>query len=309
MKKLKSQKGIGGTDAIIAVVLIALFSGLIATLSYNIYVANSSLKRMSKATGYITEIFEYVDSIYYDEVTQETLKNYFSDKIEKQEWKNVTINNEENKGYSITLNVTNYSDNNNETTELDLVKTVEVTVNYTLQGKSQEIKMSKVKKRENLITPNKPDLSLIEKTDESNKIYPIKYINNEWKVTNENDATWYSYTNGIWAVVIKTNAEHNVGDTIENISGQSTYIWVPRYAYKNDNSEVKFLYNTTNKYVEQNENNLNKLSQDINENDYIIKANSANGKSITGEWITVNDLASAEIKLNNIYEMKNIPNK
>ena len=37
MKKfLKQNKGIGGADALIAVVLIIMFAGLVATLSFNI---------------------------------------------------------------------------------------------------------------------------------------------------------------------------------------------------------------------------------------------------------------------------------
>ena len=50
MKKfLKNNKGLTGADALLAVALIVLFSGIIATISYNIYIATSSLKRSSNS--------------------------------------------------------------------------------------------------------------------------------------------------------------------------------------------------------------------------------------------------------------------
>lgn len=45
---LKSNKGITGADAVLGVALAILFSGIIATLSYNIYVTSSSLKDHQK---------------------------------------------------------------------------------------------------------------------------------------------------------------------------------------------------------------------------------------------------------------------
>ena len=79
MKKfLKNNKGLTGADALLAVALIVLFSGIIATISYNIYIATSSLKRSSKATEYITNVFEHAKKEYYDDVTEEKLVEYFN---------------------------------------------------------------------------------------------------------------------------------------------------------------------------------------------------------------------------------------
>lgn len=45
--QFRNNKGVAASDALIAVLIIALFSGLIAAISYNIYLANSSVKRTS----------------------------------------------------------------------------------------------------------------------------------------------------------------------------------------------------------------------------------------------------------------------
>ena len=80
---LKSNKGITGADAVLGVALAILFSGIIATLSYNIYVTSSSLKRSSKALEYITSTFEYVATQYYDNVTEDNIKEYINNLDEK----------------------------------------------------------------------------------------------------------------------------------------------------------------------------------------------------------------------------------
>ena len=80
IKNLKKENGFAGSDALIAVLIITLFTGIIASLLYNIYLSNASLKRMSKANGYIVDVFEYVDKIYYDEVNEDELILYFNKK-------------------------------------------------------------------------------------------------------------------------------------------------------------------------------------------------------------------------------------
>ena len=46
----KKNNGLATTDGLIAVLIITLFTGLIAAISYNIYLSNASMKRMSKRT-------------------------------------------------------------------------------------------------------------------------------------------------------------------------------------------------------------------------------------------------------------------
>lgn len=241
-----------------------------------------SLKRMSTATKYITDIFEYVDSQYYDDVSKDNINKY----IASQNNTTTESSNLNKKGYLITVSVDNDEPYNN------LVKKVTVTVEYYLQSKSQTISMSKIKKREILITPNKPDLETL-KNDNSGNIYPIKYSNGNWYVTDEKDSNWYNYENGNWAVAIVTNNTLEKESKITIDSSIAVKVWIPRYAY--NTTDVKFLYNDTEKYVDD-----NKLI-DIDNDEYTV---------VVPKWINMelcnnnNDFKN----LNTKYPMKNIIN-
>ena len=292
MKKiLKSQKGIISTDALIAIAILALFSGLILTISYNIFLSNSSLKRMSTATKYITDVFEYVDKLYYDDVAlsedgeEETELEKFCNNLAQN---GITVNDTwDGKGYNIVIEVKPYSNN------LDLVKTINMSVIYKLNGKDQTISMSRIKKREDLTVPNRPNIDSIEK-EETENIYPIKYTNGIWKVTNVNDANWYNYQNGNWAAITKTTETLEIGAEA-NIEYTGVLVWVPRYAY--NNNQVEFLFQTTDKYVDTT-GDYDTL-EDI-DTGYTIEP-SITG---TGKWITINDVSKEQ--LNSIYEMQGI---
>ena len=153
--KIKEQKGLAASDALIAVLIIVLFSGLIASISYNIYLSNSSVKRISKATGYMTNTCEYSDKEYYTNVTIDGLKGYFNDNQElfnlTDNQINITSNNTEeiatsvgnssNPIYSIDIYIEYYNKTEGNTEKLDLVKEITTTVTYKLGNKNQVITM------------------------------------------------------------------------------------------------------------------------------------------------------------------------
>lgn len=240
---LKSNKGITGADAVLGVALAILFSGIIATLSYNIYVTSSSLKRSSKALEYITSTFEYVATQYYDNVTEDNIKNYISTKLDGK----ISIN--EGTPYKAQVSVTNYNQMEGNTDKLDLVKEITMSVTYKLGDKDQTIEIKTAKSREKLEVPNKPDLDKIAIT-EGQYIYPIKYVNENWKVTSKDDTNWYDYNRGLWGTVVVTTTQKSIGDVITYADG-TIYLWVPRFEYPNseDKYVVNFLYKNTNKRI------------------------------------------------------------
>lgn len=243
---LKSNKGITGADAVLGVALAILFSGIIATLSYNIYVTSSSLKRSSKALEYITSTFEYVATQYYDNVTEDNIKNYISTKLDGK----ISIN--EGTPYKAQVSVTNYNQMEGNTDKLDLVKEITMSVTYKLGDKDQTIEIKTAKSREKLEVPNKPDLDKIA-IIEGQYIYPIKYANGNWKVTSKDDTNWYDYNRGLWGTVVVTTTQKSIGDVITYADG-TIYLWIPRFEYNpNPNSEdkyvVNFLYKNTNKRI------------------------------------------------------------
>lgn len=242
---LKSNKGITGADAVLGVALAILFSGIIATLSYNIYVTSSSLKRSSKALEYITSTFEYVATQYYDNVTEDNIKEYINNLDEK-------ISTNEGKPYKAQVSVTKYNQIEGNTDKLDLVKEITMSVTYKLGDKDQTIEIKTAKSREKLEVPNKPNLDKLAIT-ERQYIYPIKYVNENWKVTSKDDTNWYDYNRGLWGTVVVTTTQKSIGDVITKTDG-TIYLWVPRFEYSpNPNSEdkyvVNFLYKNTNKRI------------------------------------------------------------
>lgn len=241
---LKSNKGITGADAVLGVALAILFSGIIATLSYNIYVTSNSLKRSSKALEYITSTFEYVATQYYDDVTEDNIKDYINNELDE----NISIADSTTgtTKYVATVSV-EIPDNT-----IDLVKEITMSVTYKLGDKDQTIEIKTAKSREKLEVPNKPDLDKIAIT-EGQYIYPIKYANGNWEVTSKDDTNWYDYDRGLWGTAVVTATQKSIGDVITKADG-TIYLWVPRFEYSpNPNSEdkyvVNFLYKNTNKRI------------------------------------------------------------
>jgi hypothetical protein len=283
---LKSNKGITGADAVLGVALAILFSGIIATLSYNIYVTSSSLKRSSKALEYITSTFEYVATQYYDNVTEDNIKEYINNLDEK-------ISTNGGKPYKAQVSVTKYNQIEGNTDKLDLVKEITMSVTYKLGDKDQTIEIKTAKSREKLEVPNKPNLDKLAIT-ERQYIYPIKYVNENWKVTSKDDTNWYDYNRGLWGTVVVTTTQKSIGDVITKTDG-TIYLWVPRFEYSpNPNSEdkyvVNFLYKNTNKRIVVKE-GITKIEdrelksvKDSIPNEFIQNEN-------TGVWITKGDLS------------------
>ena len=262
MKKiLKQNKGIVATDALIAILIIALFTGLIATILYNIYISNTSLKRMTKANNYIIDILEYSDKLYYDDLTTSTKMKQKYDYLDDAEVLSVPeeqdvermweIEGTKDNGYNITVTLDKYKPDQNS---FDLVRKITVTVKYKVGNRNQEIKISKVKSRENFDIPNKPDLSLLT-VQEGDIVYRIKEQNQTYVVCEESDENWYKYNlddpdASITAKVIITDDELEIGDTVSE-QDYEILQWIPRFVEDLEENKI-FLYSNTNSYIEEN---------------------------------------------------------
>lgn len=286
MKKnyFTNKKGFVATDSLIAILIITLLTGIIMTLSYNVYLASSMIQRNSKAIEYIIKIFEEVDTVYYDEVTSGNLETFKT---------SLNIPN----GYTTNVEVLEPEEG-----KLDLVKTVIVNVEYKLGKSLKTIEMSKLKKREVLITPNAPDLTLLNITEENEASWlPIKQIDDiTWEVTTKQDTTWYNYKNGNWAVILYCNepyvGEFNIGDQITNEQISEigvAYIWIPRYSYyiSGTSTDIEFLYSTTDKTVIKEDDKYSKL---LEISGYTLPAKfTVNDEELKGTWLTEDDIINA----------------
>lgn len=314
-RNFSKQKGIVASEALIAVLIIILFSGLIATITYNIYLSNSSIKRMSKANSYIIDMFEYIDKNYYDDITVENLTNYFNNKyyysedaITPKKGAEVKIVSEEESievPFKAEIKVIKYNETLGNEDKFDLVKEITMKVSYKLGNKDQVIETTRIKQREKLTTPNTPNLNKLADKAIDKNIYSIKKVDNVWKICNTNDTKWYNYENGNWAVVLVTPKNMEVGNII-NINAlsqeEAIYIWIPRYAYYDN--KILFLYSNSTNYVVNDGayNKLVKINQNAGEN-YKIYKEFTNDEEVEGLW--TNDSNSEVYKtLNNVYPLK-----
>ena len=225
---------------------------------------------------------------YYDDVTEENIKNYINSIDGK-------ISTNEDKPYKAQVSVTNYNQIEGNTDKLDLVKEIVMSVTYKVGNKDQKIEIKTVKSREKLEVPNRPDLDLIEITEGEYK-YPIKYLNGAWKITTINDSEWYNYDNGIWATVLVSNKEKLVGDIVSELDENDIIrLWVPRFEYNptpsnQDGYKANFLYKNTNKLI-ANENGATKIENGALSvpGNFTISQNQVK-KELTGIWISKGNL-------------------
>lgn len=288
LKTLKRQNGFTGADIVVSLAIITLFTGLIVTIAYNIYLVTNAVKRTSTANSYIVDVFEQVDRLYYDDVIKEKLADYFNEKYYYEDTSHTALkenamakaNNAEGEDvpYQIEINVTTYGEDEGK---LDLVKTIEMSVKYNIgSNKGRTVTAKRIKKREILISPNAPVINDLKGIVGNKEIALIKYINGTYEVCEVQDLNWYNYDNGNWALalVLADGKTAKVGDKIQETDIDSfgkIYFWVPRYSYKN--TDVEFIYGNQDSILTKDENDYQKIEG--MKSDYEIPNNFNNGSS------------------------------
>lgn len=138
---IKQNKGIGLADAIIAVVILMIFTGVIASVSYNIYIQSHFIKRNEQATNYIVEIFEYAQGLLYKDVDSTKMIEYINNKYDnvKAISGEYSEDAENLAAYTIFINVKDKYP--------DYIKQIDITVVYKLGGKNNTVNMSTLIKK------------------------------------------------------------------------------------------------------------------------------------------------------------------
>jgi len=141
---IKQNKGIGLADAIIAVVILMIFTGVIASVSYNIYIQSHFIKRNEQATNYIVELFEYAQGLEFEnpdsdeDLNSGKLVKYITEKYDNDIVKAIEGEYSEDAkklaAYTIFINVKNKYP--------DYIKQIDITVLYKLGGKNNTVSMS-----------------------------------------------------------------------------------------------------------------------------------------------------------------------
>ena len=142
---LKKEKGIIVSDAIIAILIILLFVGIIASLIVNIVLESTKIKINSGQLDFATEILEYVENLPYEAVTEENLINYVNNKKSEQ----VTAGTDTTRlttTYKIGIKVQSYNQIPGNEEKLDIIKLVTLTIENDLEDKKYSTEITKLKK-------------------------------------------------------------------------------------------------------------------------------------------------------------------
>ena len=144
-KILKKEKGIIVSDAIIAILIILLFVGIITTLIVNIILETTKIKINSGQLDFATEILEYIEELPYEAVTEENLINYINNKNSEQVSAGTSTAGLTTT-YKIGINVQNYNQTAGNEGKLDIIKLVTLTIENNLENKKYSTEITKIKK-------------------------------------------------------------------------------------------------------------------------------------------------------------------
>lgn len=147
LRKIKTdeQKGVITSDAMVAILIIMLFVGIITSIITNIVLESSKIKINSQQLDFATELMEYVEQLSYENVTEENLITYVNDKYDEDRVKAGENIEDLDSPYKIEIKVETFIPEDDTLPELDIIKTVTVTIQNTLVNKVYTTTMSTVK--------------------------------------------------------------------------------------------------------------------------------------------------------------------
>lgn len=131
-KILSDNKGVTGVDLVIAVIVIAIFTGVITQLMASIYKLSLEIQKSANANAYATMVLEKIDEKSFEEVTENFVTNL-------KDNKEVSIDD----SYTITMQITPI-----DGVDENLMKKVALTVKYEISGEERLLRINKLKVKE-----------------------------------------------------------------------------------------------------------------------------------------------------------------
>ncbi|MBR3153333.1 MAG: hypothetical protein IKF52_07105 [Clostridia bacterium] len=243
-RKVRSEYGFTGQDLIIAMFILVLFLGLMTGVYVNLSNTSYEIKLTADATEINTNILEYYDGIYYDEVS-----TFAEKKVNSSDY-GLSWDDK----YDVYVSVTENQEKNK--------KDIKVKVNFDWKDETHNIENSMTKEKEPIKPANSPVFDDISLT-------PIKYVYDDassldghFVKTEKTDNEWYDYGNKKLAVAVS-------GGEFQNnnlVSYDDMFIWIPAF-FLNDYDEdwiLFFYYKDTDKVIKKNENGSFYLDDDTN---------------------------------------------
>lgn len=146
-KFIKKQNGFVVSDAMLAMLILMMFTGIITSLIYNIVLTSKRIKINSQEIAYITEVFNYAEQISYSNVTADILISHVNAKSDTNKF--VTAGKTTaglETPYKMTIEVEKYNETAGNTDKKDLLKTIKIKVECTLSKKTYSTEMSTLRK-------------------------------------------------------------------------------------------------------------------------------------------------------------------
>ena len=283
MKNLKKNNGFTQADIVISIVILMLFTTLVSALFYNSYISSIKSKRHSEATTYLSKIFESTELISYNNLENEIID--VINKIDSDKLSGTIVENGNSQAnlstpYKAEVEIMNYNQMEGNTDKEDLVKQITVTIKYnSRKDKEETVTAKRLKTKETIY---KDSLEIIPNLYEG--MIPIS---SKTQATNKYATNWFDYSKEKVAKIMLQDGNYNT-DTGEITNEGSSFVYVPRFAYKinaDESVEIKFL-NTDNTCKDGSSTEINVETSNI-ENDkyYLPSCFSQNNIQVAGIWI------------------------
>lgn len=281
--KLRENKGFTQVDIVVSIIILMLFTTLVSTLFYNSYISAVSSKRHSEATTYLSKIFESIELISYDNLENEikdVINKIDSNKLSGTIVENGNAQKNLSTPYKAEVEIMNYNQMEGNTDKEDLVKLITVTIKYnSRKGKEETVTGKRLKTKEIIY-------------EDSLEIIPNLYegmipISSETQATNEYATNWFDYSNEKAAKIMLHDGNY-IPDTGEITNNGSSFVYVPRFAYKmnaDESIEIKFL-NTDDTCKDGSSTEINVESDSIESDKYYLPSCfSQNNIQVEGIWV------------------------
>lgn len=146
MKEMfKTNKGFTVIDIGIAVTVIVIFSAVITSVSYNVFLSETEARRTAVAVNYAVDIFENIGVLDYDDVNPSSGKIFDVDSLENFTQSSTETENGVQKifgsvgTYEIELDIEDYND-------MDLIKIITLKINYPIsKNHTEKLELQRLK--------------------------------------------------------------------------------------------------------------------------------------------------------------------
>lgn len=130
---LRNNRGVTGTDIVLSIIVISIFTGFIANLMYNAYLQEIEVQKAAIADANATIILEKVDEKAYEDIPLSNTNQFITNMVSSDE---IFID----QGYTINLSAQEVRPN--------LLKKVVLTISYKVNNVDKQLVITKVKVKE-----------------------------------------------------------------------------------------------------------------------------------------------------------------